>query len=155
ATTPGRVDLSWSASSDAVGVAGYSIIRNGVAIANVSGSTLSFADTTVAPNTTYSYTVTASDAAGNVSAPSAPATVATPAAPPDPSITSAPSAYVRATDATISFGSSPAGAAFACSLDSAAPSTCTSPVTYSSLGEGTHSFAVAASNAGGTDPTPA
>jgi predicted outer membrane repeat protein len=71
------VTLSWSASTDAVGVVGYTVYRNGSALTTVSGTTLSYADTTVAPVTVYSYTVDAFDAAGNHSAQSAAATVVT------------------------------------------------------------------------------
>jgi hypothetical protein len=75
---PGRVDLSWNASTDDVGVAGYDVFRDGTKIASASSPT--FSDTTVAAGTTYHYTVDAFDAAGNHSAPSAPATVTTPTA---------------------------------------------------------------------------
>jgi chitodextrinase len=68
ATTPlGRVDLSWQASTDNVGVSGYDVLRNGALLATVGASATSYTDSTVAPSTTYSYTVRARDAAGNVS----------------------------------------------------------------------------------------
>src|SRR5207253_137355 len=54
--------------------------RGGTRVGTVGGTTLSYSDTTVAPSTTYSYTVDAFDAAGNHSAPSAAASVTTPAA---------------------------------------------------------------------------
>jgi hypothetical protein len=60
-----KVDLSWGASSDDVGVTGYRIIRNGSQIASVSGRT--YSDTGVINGTSYSYVVRAIDAAGNVS----------------------------------------------------------------------------------------
>ncbi len=75
-----RVNLSWSASSDNVGVTGYTIYRGGTQLATVGGSTLTYSDTTVTPSTSYSYTVDAYDAAGNHSAQSAAAAVTTPAA---------------------------------------------------------------------------
>ena len=71
-------DLSWLASSDNVGVSGYTIYRDGVSIATVGGSTLAYADTSVAPETTYTYTVDAFDVAQNHSPQSDPATVTTP-----------------------------------------------------------------------------
>jgi chitodextrinase len=74
---PNRVDLSWSASTDNVGVAGYTIYRGGAPIATVSGTT-SYSDTTVSGSTTYTYTVDAFDAAQNHSTVSAPASVTTP-----------------------------------------------------------------------------
>jgi len=77
-TTQARVTLTWNASSDNVGVTGYTIYRNGSALGTVSGSTLTYNDNSVASLTTYSYTVDAFDAAGNHSAQSTAATVTTP-----------------------------------------------------------------------------
>jgi hypothetical protein len=73
-----QVNLSWNASTDNVGVTGYTIYRGGVALTTVSGTTLTYADMAVASNTAYSYTVDAFDAAGNHSAQSAAATITTP-----------------------------------------------------------------------------
>ncbi|MCF6737730.1 hypothetical protein E9565_21690, partial [Blastococcus sp. KM273129] len=71
--------MSWSASTDDVGVASYRVSRDGAVVAEaVSGGT-SFVDTTVAAGTEYGYTVSAVDAAGNRSAESAPVSVTTPA----------------------------------------------------------------------------
>jgi hypothetical protein len=74
-----RVDLTWSAGTDNVGVANYDIYRDGVLISSVSASPTTFADVTVLPNTTYVYQVRTRDAAGNVSAASNTATAVTPA----------------------------------------------------------------------------
>src|SRR5437899_5365179 len=57
--------LSWSASTDNVGVTGYIVRRNGVQVATPAAT--SFADTGLSAATTYSYTVAARDAAGNTS----------------------------------------------------------------------------------------
>ena len=76
ATSSSSVSLSWTASTDNVGVTGYNILRNGVQIGT--STTTSYTDNTVASNTPYTYTVTAYDAAGNVSTPSNSATVTTP-----------------------------------------------------------------------------
>ena len=78
APSPSLVNLSWTASTDANGVTGYNITRNGAALASVSGSTTSYADTTVAAGTTYQYQVVARDAVGNLSPPSPVASVTTP-----------------------------------------------------------------------------
>ena len=48
---------TWTASTDNVGVAGYTILRNGSPIGSAAGT--SYTDTTVSPSTTYSYTVEA------------------------------------------------------------------------------------------------
>lgn len=54
---------------------------------------------------------------------------------------------------TISFTGDQAGLSFVCSLDSAAESSCTSPIVYSDLGNGDHAFRVVAINASGVrDP---
>lgn len=77
ATAPNSVALTWTASTDNVGVVGYRIVRNGALLTQV-GATTSFQDNQVLPNTQYTYTLTALDAAGNQSASSASATVTTP-----------------------------------------------------------------------------
>jgi uncharacterized delta-60 repeat protein len=89
AMSPTRVDLSWTASTDNVGVTGYEIFRNGSLLDSV-GSVTAYSDTTVSPSTTYSYQVRARDAAGNPSGLSNTATVTTPAGPPGPVVTPAP-----------------------------------------------------------------
>ena len=61
--TKSKVTLAWNASSDAVGVAGYRVYRNGVLAATVTGTTWSQAR----QKTQTSYYVVAFDAAGNVS----------------------------------------------------------------------------------------
>src|SRR5439155_678133 len=53
----GEVDLSWTASTDDVGVAGYTVYRDGSSIGTVGGSATSFADKAVSSATTYAYTV--------------------------------------------------------------------------------------------------
>src|SRR5207302_322985 len=80
AVSSSQINLSWTASSDNVGVSGYRVYRGGTQIGTP--STTSFTDTSVSASTTYSYTVAAYDAAGNVSAQSSPASATTPA-PPD------------------------------------------------------------------------
>jgi chitodextrinase len=74
-----EIDLSWSASTDNVGVAGYRVVRDGTVIATTTAT--SFKNTGLAPQTTYSYTVAAYDAATNVSANSSPASATTSALP--------------------------------------------------------------------------
>ncbi len=78
ATGPARVDLNWSAASDNVGVSGYTVYRDGIEIASLPGSSLSYSDKTVLPESTYTYTVDAFDTAGSHSAASSPASVTTP-----------------------------------------------------------------------------
>jgi endonuclease/exonuclease/phosphatase family metal-dependent hydrolase len=75
---------------------------------------------------------------------------------PDTTISSAPSGTVNSTDATFSFSSNETGSTFTCSLDGAAFASCTSPASYSGLANGTHTFAVRATDlAGNVDATAA
>jgi hypothetical protein len=64
-TAKNSVTLSWNASTDNAGVTGYDIFRNGVWTG--SSSTTSYTATGLSANTSYSFTVKAKDAAGNVS----------------------------------------------------------------------------------------
>ncbi|WP_128895883.1 alpha-amylase family glycosyl hydrolase [Longirhabdus pacifica] len=73
--TNNSVELSWTASTDNVGVTGYDIYRDEEKIASISGT--SYTDTDVSPATTYTYTVTAKDKAGNESNASTPLVVTT------------------------------------------------------------------------------
>jgi chitodextrinase len=68
-----KVNLLWGASTDNVGVTGYKIHRDGVAIGY--STTPSFTDTTVVAGVTYNYMIKAYDAAGNFSVASNTATV--------------------------------------------------------------------------------
>jgi acid phosphatase type 7 len=77
-----KVGLSWSPSSDEVGVTGYQIARDGAPLTSVPAAQTTFVDSGLTPATEHSYTVTASDQAGYASAPSAAVTVTTLAAPP-------------------------------------------------------------------------
>ena len=70
--TKSRITLSWTASYDAVGVAGYRIYRNGALWATVAGTKLSY--TGSRSNKVATYYVVAYDAAGNVSPSSSPIT---------------------------------------------------------------------------------
>jgi chitodextrinase len=80
----GAVTLSWSAATDDVGVASYRVFRNGAQVASTTSSTTTFSDTGLTNGTTYSYVITAVDAAGNSSSQSNTAS-ATPQAPAPPS----------------------------------------------------------------------
>lgn len=63
AISKSQVDLSWTASTDTVGVMGYKIYRFGTQIATV--PTNSYSNIGLSTNTAYSYTVSSYDAAGN------------------------------------------------------------------------------------------
>jgi hypothetical protein len=77
ATSPSSIDLTWSPSTDTVGVDRYRVFRGGQPIADVT-MTFDYLDTGLIGSTAYSYTVVAYDAAGNASAASNVATATTP-----------------------------------------------------------------------------
>jgi chitodextrinase len=79
AVSSSRIRLSWKASTDNIGVAGYRIYRGGARIATT--ASLQYSVTELSPSTVYSFRVAAYDAAGNVSRQSAIATANTFAAP--------------------------------------------------------------------------
>lgn len=66
--TTSSITLSWQASSDNVGVAGYRVYRDGIVAGNLTGTSTSFKDENLVPNSTYTYEVLAFDEAGNESA---------------------------------------------------------------------------------------
>ncbi|MFD3261510.1 glycosyl hydrolase family 18 protein [Paenibacillus lentus] len=72
--TSSSISLSWTASTDNVGVTGYTVSYGSNEV-NVSGTSTTISGLT--PNTAYTLTVKARDAAGNVSAPSSPLSVTT------------------------------------------------------------------------------
>jgi chitodextrinase len=74
-----QINLAWTASTDNVGVTGYQIFRNGTQVGTP--ATTSFSDTGLTASTSYSYTVKATDSAGNVSAASTAASATTQAVP--------------------------------------------------------------------------
>ncbi len=82
AVSGGRIDISWTASTDNVGVTEYRIERSldgSTGWTQVGSSTTTdYSDTTVSANTTYYYRVIAVDAANNISNPSATANATTP-----------------------------------------------------------------------------
>lgn len=64
-TTSSTVNLTWTESSDNVGVAGYRVYRNGGLVATATGT--SFTDTGLSPMTNYCYQIAAVDAGENES----------------------------------------------------------------------------------------
>ncbi|PWU18888.1 MAG: hypothetical protein C5B49_06500 [Bdellovibrio sp.] len=77
ALSPTQAQLSWSPSTDNVGVTGYFVFRNGVQVATTTST--SYNDVGLSAATTYTYAVSAGDAAGNISAQSTAVQVSTPA----------------------------------------------------------------------------
>jgi exo-beta-1,3-glucanase (GH17 family) len=81
-TTQNSVSISWVGSGDNLGVAGYKIFRNSLPSPIGTTTNTVFTDTGLTPATTYTYTVAAFDAAGNVSATPPAVTAKTAATPP-------------------------------------------------------------------------
>lgn len=95
ASDPNTIRLSWKASSDSVStITGYRVYRDATLINTVAPSQLSYVDSGLTPETTYTYSVSAVDAAGNES-PKAVSSERTPSA------TSTVLTFSAATDATI------------------------------------------------------
>ena len=85
AVSSSQINLSWTASTDNVGVTGYDIYRGGTFLTTV--TTTSYSNTGLTASTLYSYTVRAKDAAGNNSAQTAPVSATTQAQTSLPTIT--------------------------------------------------------------------
>ncbi|MBD2867156.1 family 16 glycoside hydrolase [Paenibacillus arenilitoris] len=75
AVSSSEIQLSWNASADNEEVTGYKIFRDGAEVASIAET--AYSDSGLAPSTTYTYTVKAFDAAGNLSAASGAVTAAT------------------------------------------------------------------------------
>jgi chitodextrinase len=74
-----EVSLAWQASTDLGGsaVRGYRIFRSGNYVTEVAASSTTFVDSGLSPSATYTFSVSATDTAGNESLPSAGATATT------------------------------------------------------------------------------
>jgi uncharacterized repeat protein (TIGR01451 family) len=99
----------------------------------------------------HTFTVRASDLAGNVTTVAHAWTVDT--TPPDVSFTAAPPALSTSADATFAFAVTGGATSVECSLDGAAFAPCTSPVSLTGLAEGNHDFRVRATDAAGNART--
>ncbi len=75
AASSSQINLSWTASTDNVGVTGYKVFRGGTQV-GTSAST-SYSDAGLTASTAYTYTVAAYDAAGNTSGQSTSASATT------------------------------------------------------------------------------
>ena len=83
-------------------------------------------------------------------------TITSDGTPPETTITAGPTGLTNQTSATFQFTSSEDNSTFLCSLDGSPFSPCSSPVAYSGLQDGNHTFQVkAVDQAGNQDPSPA
>jgi hypothetical protein len=103
----------------------------------------------------YAIRVRALDAAGNVEAPSS-RTFTVDTVAPETTIDSGPSGPTNSTGASFAFSADQPGSTFECRIDGGSWSACTSPRDHTGLSQGSHTFEVQATDAGGnTDATPA
>lgn len=104
----------------------------------------------------HTFAVRAIDGAGNADTTPASYTWVIDTTPPDTTITASPPDPSGTSSASFSFTSNEAGVSFMCSRDGSAFAVCTSPLIYSGLSDGPHTFQVrAVDTAGNADPTPA
>ncbi|MDP2269917.1 MAG: Ig-like domain-containing protein [Archangium sp.] len=103
----------------------------------------------------HTVTATSTDPAGNSSPPSTTVDFTVAAGALDTAIIAGPSGTVSSTSATFSFVATVVGATYECSLDGAAFTPCTTPVTFSSLSDGSHTLEVRAVDGATVDSTPA
>lgn len=98
------IHLSWTASTDNVGVAGYLIYRGGSLVKTTEGTATTFDDVGLAAGTNYSYKVASFDGAGNTSAQTSSVNATTSAAPsPVPSLLSSAKTYTASLAADASY----------------------------------------------------
>ena len=76
AVSASRINLTWSAATDNVAVTNYRVFRNGALLVSL-GNVTAYQDSSLIAGTTYTYTVRALDAAGNISGHSAQASATT------------------------------------------------------------------------------
>ena len=153
ASVGGTVALS-AAASDDTGVDHVDFLVNGTVVGTDSSAPYGVAwDSKLVADGPAAVSARAVDAAGNA-ATSSSVSVTVDNTAPETTITSpAPGSGAAV---SFAFTASEAGATFACSLDSAAFTSCASPTSYSGLASGSHTFQVRATDtAGNTDQTPA
>ena len=97
----------------------------------------------------HSFSLRARDAAGNLSGPASYTWSIDATVPPTPTITSKPANPTTQTSASFSFTDTETGVSFLCQLDGSAFNACSSPQTYSGLGQGSHTFSLKAQDTAG------
>ena len=107
AASSSQVNLTWTASTDNIGVTGYHVYRNGTQLQTPTPPDATpptaYTDDTAQPGTAYTYQVSAVDAAGNES-PTASATVSTPSAGGTLTFTPTDDATVDSSQPTVNLG---------------------------------------------------
>src|SRR6266850_1722804 len=143
-------NLSWNASTDNVGVTAYIVRRNGVQVATP--ATTSYADTGLSVGT-YSYTVAARDAAGNISPDSASVSITIADTTPPTTPTGLTAAVAGSTGANLSWSASTDNVGVTAYIVRRNGVQVATPATTSDgdtgLSVGTYSYTVAARDAAG------
>jgi hypothetical protein len=104
----------------------------------------------------HTFQVRATDTAGNTDGSPASYTWVIDTTPPDTTIgPTVPPANSSSTSATFDLASTEAGSTYQCRLDGGAYGSCSSPVSYSGLGNGTHTFSAKATDPAGNVDTSA
>ncbi len=104
----------------------------------------------------HTFQVRATDAAGNTDATPASRSFTVNATAPQTTIDSGPSGTTTDATPTFTFSAGEPGSTFECRIDNGPFTSCTSPFTTATLGDGAHTFQVRATDAAGnTDTTPA
>jgi hypothetical protein len=156
---PAAYQLSYLDSSSPIMTAGRDGLRASPSATNTP-FLVSWDDLTAAAGTTYanlanavhSFTVASTDSAGNVGTGVYTWTVDT--VPPAATIISGPTGTINLTSATFKFASNETGGTFTCKLDAGVATACNSPIVYSNLGDGTHTFTVTAIDKAGNASAP-
>jgi hypothetical protein len=108
------------------------------------------------PDGTFSFSVRATDAAGNRDETPAESVWTIDTVAPDTLLVGSPPAVDNSLVARFAFRASEPNSSFDCSLDGAGYASCTSPVSFGPIGDGAHAFAVRAQDrAGNLDASPA
>jgi hypothetical protein len=157
-----QIDLLWNPSTDNVGVTAYRVYSGGILLGTLGNITsASISGHTAA--TTYTFTVSACDAAGNCSAQSPVVSTTTPATLTTPGAPTIGTATAGNAGATVSFsvpanngGAAITGYTVTASPGGLAATGTGSPITVAGLANGTaYTFTVKATNSVGTGPSSA
>jgi len=154
-TLAGGGDASATAVSALGGEVSYSYAWQRCEVSGASCTDIAGAESTAYQTTgadlghTLRFTETATNSAGSATVNSAIYKTL-----PTAVITSAPARYVASREAKLAFTASTKEATLECSLDGEAWSPCTSPISYSGLADGAHTFSVRAVYGGLSEPDP-
>jgi hypothetical protein len=99
------------------------------------------------PDGSHQFLVTSTDAAGNQQSAQWTWNIDTTA--PVPAITQSPTSLTNQSSATFKFSSNESGSTYSCKVDAGSYSSCTSPLTYTGLSDGSHTFTLQATDQAG------